>query len=384
MEFQSTRPVRGATVPRESVGGRGQVSIHAPRTGRDAFLDSGRRTRFRFQSTRPVRGATRAPTSRACTSTGFNPRAPYGARPAALEAALQADEVSIHAPRTGRDDVRRYHPGECARFQSPRPVRGATGGRALLPVSHMVSIHAPRTGRDGRHSSCLPVSHRFQSTRPVRGATAPGALLPGARRRFQSTRPVRGATMTSNRWPYQRRSFNPRAPYGARPWARPSSRASARFNPRAPYGARPLSLLAHEAVHVFQSTRPVRGATTTRVVEMAFDLFQSTRPVRGATSGTQAACLLVGSFNPRAPYGARRMPRSSRRGCLRFNPRAPYGARHALRGGRTRPPAVSIHAPRTGRDFEGRVGARQRKGFQSTRPVRGATWSPPKGDDGRE
>ena len=34
-EFQSTRPVRGATVPQQRLGPVQQISIHAPRAGRD-------------------------------------------------------------------------------------------------------------------------------------------------------------------------------------------------------------------------------------------------------------------------------------------------------------------------------------------------------------
>ena len=79
--FQSTRPARGATVrpvvPRDGAA----VSIHAPRTGRDA---------------RP-------------TSTSGPPPC-----------------VSIHAPRTGRDLARGEAPGRQLAFQSTRPARGAT------------------------------------------------------------------------------------------------------------------------------------------------------------------------------------------------------------------------------------------------------------------
>ena len=57
--FQSTRPVRGATRAIAEDIDFNFVSIHAPRTGRDQCPDysAGRRDR------------------------GFNPRAPYGARP---------------------------------------------------------------------------------------------------------------------------------------------------------------------------------------------------------------------------------------------------------------------------------------------------------------
>ena len=107
-----------------------------------------------------------------------------------------------------------------------------------------------------------------------------------------------------------------------------------------------------------------------------------------------AACGV--NFNPRAPYGARPGVHDglTKSGAY-FNPRAPYGARPDTDAKTARKAAISIHAPRTGRDpatstasswrtyFNPRApyGARPNKDlritgtvlFQSTRPVRGAT-----------
>ena len=81
LEFQSTRPVRGATP------------------------DDGAELRYnQFQSTRPVRGATPIRIRRAKPWTYFNPRAPCGARRRldAIEGRMLT-KISIHAPRAGRD-----------------------------------------------------------------------------------------------------------------------------------------------------------------------------------------------------------------------------------------------------------------------------------------
>ena len=62
--------------------------------------------------------------------------------------------------------------------------------------------------------------------------------------------------------------------------------------------------------------------------------------------------------------------------CGYFNPRAPYGARHvanAIREGRE---FISIHAPHTGRDVISLSYRGGKVGFQSTRPIRGATRLP--------
>jgi len=79
--------------------------------------------------------------------------------------------------------------------------------------------------------------------------------------------------------------------------------------------------------------------------------FQSTRPARGATAKEQHNDARVSSFNPRAPRGARRE-------------RARISAF---------PDAVSIHAPRAGRDTFRAKTSSLNLAFQSTRPARGAT-----------
>ncbi len=102
-QFQSTRPIRGATWGFQLPTRSQSISIHAPHTGRDGFLLSGNGSKNRFQSTRPIRGATEPGNTVAicmlisihAPHTGrdssiragesgpgyFNPRAPYGARP---------------------------------------------------------------------------------------------------------------------------------------------------------------------------------------------------------------------------------------------------------------------------------------------------------------
>ena len=57
--FQSTRPMRGATVSFFSLCPLFSISIHAPHAGRDAVEHCIRAIRAGFQSTRPMRGATR-------------------------------------------------------------------------------------------------------------------------------------------------------------------------------------------------------------------------------------------------------------------------------------------------------------------------------------
>ncbi len=102
--FQSTRPARGATIYSSILWQIRQVSIHAPRAGRDV-------------------GHIEA----ALYTCGFNPRAPRGARPYAVD-----NDTCVWV------------------FQSTRPARGATLISAHARRGRRVSIHAPRAGRDSQ------------------------------------------------------------------------------------------------------------------------------------------------------------------------------------------------------------------------------------------
>ena len=82
-------------------------------------------------------------------STGFNPRAPYGARLLAMLAVSMTFGVSIHAPRMERDFL------------------SAADSQLIAPVS----IHAPRMERDALARDVLVDGIMFQSTRPVWSAT---------------------------------------------------------------------------------------------------------------------------------------------------------------------------------------------------------------------
>ena len=194
------------------------------------------------------------------------------------------------------------------------------------------------------------------------------------RKRFQSTRPIRGATTaTMTRYPT---FFN--------------------FNPRAPYGARLLESSSFLPLYLlFQSTRPIRGATPLYLY-IAFPTAISIHAPHTGRDGDNLAPLTCFTyFNPRAPYGARRISLARKLVRVNFNPRAPYGARlwllrrvsrlfdisiHAPHTGRDITPSppyciedISIHAPHTGRDVISRLLTISPNLFQSTRPIRGAT-----------
>ena len=169
----------------------GEVSIHAPRAGRD-----------------------RKRHSRTTATRGFNPRAPRGAR-----------RVQVA--------------GRCAAvlFQSTRPARGATKQAYWLQFFSPVSIHAPRAGRDCLFSINVYGLFCFNPRAP-RGARPASANAAFSASPFQSTRPARGATRPAWRGAIHR-CVSIHAPRAGRDrLALATTRSNASFNPRAPRGAR--------------------------------------------------------------------------------------------------------------------------------------------------
>ena len=147
-KFQSTPPVRGATVFDFEFGIPQGISIHAPRAGGDELMFRGRQI-----------------------PADFNPRPPCGGRQRRTARRTAHCKISIHAPRAGGDRkfIEKYG-------------------------SVVISIHAPRAGGDGMDTLFHAPFYLFQSTPPVRGATGTVRQARNLLRVFQSTPPVRGAT----------------------------------------------------------------------------------------------------------------------------------------------------------------------------------------------
>ena len=127
--FQSTLPLRGATV----VGAGGEagagISIHAPLTGSD-------------QPTGPP----------GQIAQHFNPRSPYGERPNGCKAGMQP-----------------------LRFQSTLPLRGATTSSTIAIPPSYISIHAPLTGSDDVPQILVSIPLDFNPRSPY--GERPGRIL---------------------------------------------------------------------------------------------------------------------------------------------------------------------------------------------------------------
>ena len=124
MIFQSTRPVRGATLlflrlklRRIHFNPRAPCGARPNETDDNVFMS-------KFQSTRPVRGATISEDT------------------AAHGVEFQSTRPVRGATKADRAEFRRMI------FQSTRPVRVATPAEVYCTFSYTISIHAPRAGRD--------------------------------------------------------------------------------------------------------------------------------------------------------------------------------------------------------------------------------------------
>ena len=213
--FQSTHPLRGATLLSRTLGADSHISIHAPLAGCDPVSKDISNSPMRFQSTHPLRGATRRYFVQEFSCEHFNPRTPCGVRPI-RSAEHAATCISIHAPLAGCDDIGVYLDAENA----------------------SISIHAPLAGCDQAIADELAEFDGFQSTHPLRGATV------DLRQRDDGNiisihAPLAGCDAPASRPSLPSWDFNPRTPCGVRRFTRKVElRKPFYFNPRTPCGVR--------------------------------------------------------------------------------------------------------------------------------------------------
>ena len=147
--FQSTPPVKAATVFSPASDKKRHISIHAAREGGD------------YNS--PVSGTSRVISIHAAREGGDAFDFFTGC----------INTISIHAAREGGDSQQHR------RRDSPQAI----------------SIHAAREGGDAAPLPNCTKTHLFQSTPPVKAATMQPIKARGAKAPFQSTPPVKAATL---------------------------------------------------------------------------------------------------------------------------------------------------------------------------------------------
>ena len=125
----------------------------------------------------------------------------------------------------------------------------------------------------------------------------------------------------------------------------------------------------------FQSTRPLRGATRLSPSRRRSQSISIHAPLAGRDGFRGCVGHRDTDFNPRAPCGARRVLPSSCTLQCHFNPRAPCGARLWTFSSADRPLGFQSTRPLRGATPRRCRPPTPAAGFQSTRPLRGATES---------
>ena len=326
LQFQSTLPLRGATIHAVVVACIRQISIHAPLAGSDFSAHYRGFFQKKFQSTLPLRGATpdrvqlahlviisiHAPLAGSdmtrprilISQSDFNPRSPCGERREFVVSNISSQQfqstlplrgatrwcdcrwphsvISIHAPLAGSDKsgkaIIRY-----LRYFNPRsPCGERPFSFHLVQCLVDISIHAPLAGSDVTNGR-ITVLSQFQSTLPLRGATIRSHDI-NPILAISIHAPLAGSDETCCWKSFVPLNFNPRSPCGERRAGRFRARSPrCYFNPRSPCGERQLNDEAVYVAYQFQSTLPLRGATRT------------------GTRTMWRRCY----FNPRSPCGER-------------------------------------------------------------------------------
>jgi len=136
--FNPRPPCGGRLNRARDLANHAAVSIHAPRAGGDGLTLLAMPCSVSFQSTPPVRGATVMYNDIVFCVFGFNPRPPCGGRQNFRSVMFRVSKVSIHAPRAGGDAFLSGSMRGCWWFQSTPPVRGATWN--FRPVNFMRNV----------------------------------------------------------------------------------------------------------------------------------------------------------------------------------------------------------------------------------------------------
>ena len=193
-------------------------------------------------------------------------------------------------------------------FQSPHPVRGATGSRSCWPPSQchfnprtprgvrlaphagggaaiLISIHAPREGCDRMFTRYLH-GRRTSIHAPREGCDQARSFQRRQKSRVSIHAPREGCD------PYQCQTHR-------------CEKAVSIHAPRE--GCDQCELSAGLSVEKFQSTHPARGATVTHIRQGLFNVVSIHAPREGCDVSAAPSGGWGGGFNPRTPRGVRRV-----------------------------------------------------------------------------
>ena len=123
--FQSTHPMRGATVGKSPGRRCFPISIHAPHAGCDQLQG------FVLH-----------------VWVNFNPRTPCGVRHSRVWYPISVLKISIHAPHAGCDCTLLAGPPRFPHFNPRTPCGVRLSIRSIGIKTYSISIHAPHAGCD--------------------------------------------------------------------------------------------------------------------------------------------------------------------------------------------------------------------------------------------
>ena len=147
------------------------------------------------------------------------------------------------------------------------------------------------------------------------------------------------------------------------------------FNPRPPCGGRPHKRHRNRGRRAISIHAPRAGGDPVYSTLYGGSVNFNPRPPCGGRRFCTANKPEDDYFNPRPPCGGRRYRRGHGGHGRDFNPRPPCGGRLFVGPQCDRSLPISIHAPRAGGDLNAKWHRQHQSVFQSTPPVRGATWS---------
>ena len=325
--FQSTHPLRGATILSMSAEGICQhfnprtpcgVRLTGPALPSRALL---------FQSTHPLRGATPPRSPGSAAMSNFNPRTPCGVRP--MRRGDRQQKQGDFNPRTPCG-VRRHDVQQTVQvflFQSTHPLRGATRPtRVMLPfVRRNFNPRTPCGVRRRLYNNPWAV-FKFQSTHPLRGATAGSDARPGTvdisihaplagcdsvdqrhglGAAISIHAPLAGCDTVSILFMPRVTYFNPRTPCGVRPAAHQHHRGNRRISIHAPLAGcdwlQPDWVFdTNISIHA-----PLAGCDTAQRIKEAIKAISIHAPLAGCDWREAYQRYLGFYFNPRTPCGVR-------------------------------------------------------------------------------
>ena len=213
--FQSTHPLRGATLHAAVGTDARAISIHAPLAGCDTRARRSAGSRYHFNPRTPCGVRLRAAYPWGCDRAHFNPRTPCGVRRTWATGSSATFCISIHAPLAGCDGNGELGITLMSKFQSTHPLRGATDYVLSNCYVVRISIHAPLAGCDGLRPETFKRLQLFQSTHPLRGATRCCRNWT-ARYNISIHAPLAGCDFMPRVTCTTVNDFNPRTPCGVR------------------------------------------------------------------------------------------------------------------------------------------------------------------------